>query len=177
MTELICHKCQKAGNAPPAYRLECAGDPQTEVKGTIKCLRCNIERPFAMRGNYLQQIDITLPGAQSDRIIKSVPLDIKEDIQEAERANFAQCYKSCVAMCRRALQLSLIEKKINDQPLGKMLKEALDKNMLTSDTYSLATSIKGFGDTAIHRKDIIEPDDVPLVIRATVKMLNELFKQ
>jgi len=172
MTELICPKCHKEGKGQ-GIRLECVGN--IKVKGIIRCLQCQHERPFTMVSGYISALDIALPGAQSDRLDQLVPTDIKEDIREAERANYAQCYKSCVAMCRRALQLGLIDKKITDQPLSKMLSEAKDIELLTKDTYNLATSIKGYGDIGMHRKDILDPMDVNMVIHATVRMLNELF--
>ena len=107
----------------------------------------------------------------------SVPDDIKEDIQEAERANYGQCHKACVTMCRRALQLSLIDKGIEDKPLGQMLEEAKGiKKLLTDETYGLAKSIKHFGDIGAHRKETIDPEVARLVIYATVRMLNEIFK-
>jgi hypothetical protein len=172
MTELICPKCQNEGKGQ-AIRIECHGD--IEVKGIIRCLLCQHERPFTMTSGYIRELDTSLPGAQSDRLNQSVPADIKEDIREAERDNYAQCYKSCVTMCRRALQLGFIDKKIADKPLSKMLLDAKDANLLSSDTYSLATSIKGYGDIGTHRKDILDPMDVNMVIHATVRMLNELF--
>ncbi len=59
-----------------------------------------------------------------------------------------------------------------------LLKEAKNvKKILTDDTYNLATSIKGFGDITIHREEEIEPEEAKLVIYATVRMLNELFKE
>jgi len=38
-----------------------------------------------------------------------------------------------------------------------MLKDALGKALLTTDTNSLATSIKGFGDIGMHKKESLEP--------------------
>jgi len=79
-------------------------------------------------------------------------------------------------MCRRALQLALIDKDIEDKPLSKMLKEAkTPKKLLDDDIYNLATSIKGFGDIGVHRREKLEPQEVNMVIYATVRMLNELF--
>src|SRR4030042_2498874 len=121
MVELDCPKCleQKRSNC---VKLEVfSGD--YEIRGTIRCLKDQHERPIVMTKNYLQQLDVSLPGEQSSRLNLSVPDDIKDDIREAERANYAQSYKDCVAMCRRALQLSLIEKGIADKNLTAMLQE------------------------------------------------------
>ena len=106
-----------------------------------------------------------------------MPSDIKDDVRESERANYAQCYKACVAMCRRALQLSLIDKGIEDKPLGKMIEEARSsKKLLTDNTYNMAKSIKSYGDIGVHRTEKLEPKEVEIVIYMAVKMLNELYK-
>lgn len=173
MTELICPKCYGV-KTTGVIRVECVGD--AKMWGIIQCLNCQHEFPFTMVRNYMQKLDVALPGAESDRLNPSVPDDIKDDVREAERANYAQCYKACVTMCRRALQLSLIDKGIKDSGLSGMLREALNKNLLTQDIFSLATSIKGYGDIGAHRKDHLEPQDVNMVIHAAVRMLNELFQ-
>ena len=172
MTELLCPKCIELEQAT-SIRIDCAGD--VRVKGIIQCLECQHEFPFVMFRSYIQRLDIALPGAQSDRLNSLVPPDIREDIQEAERANYAQCYKACVTMCRRALQLGLIDKGIGDAPLSKMIKDALDNKLIEQKAYDLATSIKGYGDIGAHRREKLEGQEVNMVIYATVRMLNELF--
>jgi len=57
-----------------------------------------------------------------------------------------------------------------------MLKEALKQKFLEQKTYDLATSIKGYGDIGAHRREHLKPEEVNMVIYATVRMLNELFK-
>ena len=150
-------------------------DRQAKMWGIVQCLACGHEFPLTIVNDCIQKLDVALPGVQSDRLNSSVTPDIKEDIQEAERANYSQCYKACVAMCRRALQLSLIDKGIEDKPLGQMLNDALNAKLLTQDTYNLSTSIKGYGDIAVHRREIIEPEEAKLVIYTTVRMLNQIF--
>ena len=175
MNELICPNCQETGNVS-AYRLDYFGD--IEVKGIIMCRTCKHERPFKTSQNYIQMIDIDLPGTQSNKLISSVPSDIKEDIKEAERANYNQCYKACVTMCRRGLQLGLIDKEIPDQGLGKMIDGAYAKGLfLDKNTYTFAKTIKGLGDIGAHRRENLEPQEVNMVIYTTVKVLNELFSK
>jgi hypothetical protein len=174
MVELDCPKCleQKRSNF---LKLE-VFSRDYEIRGTIRCLKDQHERPIVMTKNYLQQLDVSLPGEQSSRLNLSVPDDIKDDIREAERANYAQCYKACVTMCRRALQLGLVEKNIADGKLSVMLKEARASNKLEQNTFDLATTIKSYGDIGVHRNEKLEPEEVKLVIYAAVRMLNELFK-
>lgn len=173
MPQIICPNCH--GKRRTHYiAVEC--EYQAQMWGIIKCLACGHEWPITIDSGYIKKLDIALPGMQSDQLNTSVPSDIKGDIQEAERANYAQCYKACVAMCRRALQLSLIEKEIGDKPLSKMLEEAKGNNKLTDNTYTMATSIKGYGDIGVHRTEKLEPKEVEIIIYMAVKMLNELFK-
>lgn len=173
MPDVICPKCH-GERRTEEIRVTC--QPGAKMWGIIQCLECGHEFPITLDRGYIQKIDIALPGAQSNRLNSSVPSDIKGDVGESERANYAQCYKACVAMCRRALQLSLIDRGIEDKPLSKMLEDALNAKLINQDTYSLSTSIKGYGDIAVHRREIIEPEEAKLVIYTTVRMLNELFK-
>jgi len=130
-----------------------------------------------MRNGHIRKLDTALPILQSDKLASDVSPDIREDVKEAERCHYHQCYKACVTMCRRALQLSLIDKGIEDKPLGKMLEDAHKvKKLLTDDTYTQAKSIKHFGDIGAHRQEAIEPEVARLVIYTTVLMLNESSK-
>ena len=173
MTELLCPKCIEKKQAV-TFSVRCTGS--TKMWGIIQCTKCLHEMPFSVYHDHIQKLDIALPGTQSGNLNPSVPDDIKDDVREAERANYAQCHKGCVAMCRRALQLSLIDKGIEDKPLRKMLEEAkTSKKLLNDDTYNLATSIKGYGDIGAHRTEKLEPKEVEIVIYMAVKMLNELF--
>ena len=173
MTTVICPKCH-GERRTEEIRVDC--QPGAKMWGIIQCLECGHEFPITMDRGYIQKIDIALPGQQSGRLNPSVPADLKDDVKEAERANYSQCFKACVAMCRRALQLGLIEKKIPDGSLGGMIESAKNQKLIEQRIFDLATSIKGFGDIGIHRKEELEQQDVNMVIHATVRMLNELFK-
>jgi hypothetical protein len=172
MAKIICPNCH-GKKRREAISVEC--HPEAKMWGIIQCTACGHELQITMDGGYIQKLDISMPGVQSDKLTSLVPSSIKEDIQEAERSNYSQCYKACVAMCRRALQLSLIDKGIEDKPLGKMLRDALTESLLTQNTYNLATSIKGYGDIGVHRTEELEPKEVEIAIYMAVKMLNELF--
>lgn len=171
MPVVYCPKCASKGGH--YITITCRDD--AKISGILQCLECGHELPITIVNDCIQQVDLALPGIQSDRLNSSVTPDLIEDIQEAERANYAQCYKASVTMCRRALQLGLIDKGIADGALSKMLEDALKTKLLEQKTYDLATSIKGFGDIGAHRREQLEPEEVNMVIYATVRMLNELF--
>ena len=172
MPQLICPQCQ-GGERPRPITVECV--PQAKMWGIIKCLNCGHELPITIESGFIQKLDMNLPGYQSNNLNSSVPSDIKEDVEEAEKANYAQCFKASATMCRRAVQLGLIDKGILDAPFGGMLHQALSQKLLTQDLYNLATSIKGFGDIGAHRRENLEPQEINMLIYATVRMLNELF--
>ena len=172
MPAINCPICQGKERVQPII-LGC--ENHAKMQGIIQCLACGHEFPITIVNDRIQKLDVALPGVQSDRLNSSVTPDIKEDIQEAERANYSQCYKACVTMCRRALQLGLIDKEIGDAPLSEMIKDALKKTLIEQKTYDLATSIKGYGDIGAHRREQLDAQEVNMVIHATVRMLNELF--
>lgn len=172
MANLVCPICF-GSKRTSVFNVDCT--PDAELKGIIRCLMCQHELPITIRNGFITKTDVALPGAQSEQLHQSVPPDIKEDVKEAERAHYNQCEKACVTMCRRALQLGLIDRGVTDKPLSVMLNEALDKHFIDQKSYYLATSIKGYGDIGAHRRDELNPQEVNMVIYATVKMLNELF--
>lgn len=172
MTEILCPVCEKQWS-DPMFTVRCTGN--SKMWGIIQCTRCLHEMPFSMYHDRIQKLDVALPGTQSDHLNPSVPDDIKDDVREAERANYAQCYKACVTMCRRAVQLGIMDKGIPDAPFQKMLNGALRQKLISQDIYNLATSIKGYGDIGAHRREQLDPEDVRMVIHAAVRMLNELF--
>ncbi len=173
MPTVNCPKCQGKERINPII-LRC--EHSAKIQGIVQCLMCGHEFPITIVNDCIQKLDVALPATQSDKLNSSVTPDIKEDVKEAERCHYHQCYKACVTMCRRAVQLGLVDKGIADTHLSQMLKNALSEKKLEQDTYNLATSIKGFGDIGAHRRETLDPDDVRMVISAAVKMLNELFK-
>lgn len=174
MASIKCPVCH-GKSRDSAISVEC--NPQAQMRGIIKCLACEHEWPITIESSFITKIDVSLPGAQSDKLGDLVPTDLKDDVKEAERANYSQCHKACVAMCRRALQLGLIEKGIPDGGLGGMIESAKTQKLIEQKIFDLAMSIKGFGDIGVHRKVELESQEVNLVIYATVRMLNELFKE
>ncbi len=175
MPYVACPNCHgKTGGRIHEIYLKCG--PLAKIQGIIQCLSCEHEFPITIVDDCIQKLDVALPDIQSDGLNSSVPSDIKDDVRESEKAHYNQCDKACVTMCRRALQIGLIDKGIADSPLSVMLKEALTQKLLEQRTYDLANTIKGYGDIGAHRREDLEPEEVKMVIYATVKMLNELFQ-
>lgn len=174
---ILCPRCYKQGGGEGKRQSSINVDCQNEARltGIIKCLVCGHEVPIIVENGFIQKLDIEVAGGQADKLNSSIATDILDDLREAERNYHNQCFKSCVTMCRRALQLGLIDKGIEDKPFSVMLSKARTNEILTDNTYNLATSIKHFGDIGAHRREELDSDETRLVIYATVRMLNELF--
>ena len=94
-----------------------------------------------------------LPIAESRRLKRDVIDGIRQDVEEAEEAHFYGLYKSCAVMCRRAMQLGLIEKGIKDGPIGVMLTKARDKGVLSDcEAYQIGLAVSGYGGKGAHDK-------------------------
>jgi hypothetical protein len=144
-----------------------------DLKGVIHCQVCGHEFPVSISDGCVQELGVSFSGAQSGRLNPYVPTVIKQDIEEAEKAHYASCNKSSVTMCRRAFQLALIDRGVVDAPLSKMMKDSV--SLLSGDTYTMANTIKAYGDIGVHRREILESQKVELIISITVDILNELF--
>ena len=99
-----------------------------------------------MIDDQILTVDTQLPVAESRKLNEDVPDGIKQDVQEAEGAHFAQNYKSSAVMCRRALQLALEDKMKprgkHRMTLGPLLDEAMERQppLFRQQTYQLAIS-------------------------------------
>ncbi len=179
IADMLCPKCKASGSAK-AIRFQCslpyhANDrPPIEIRGIMRCLKDQHEWPFVMSEGFIEELATALPGSYSRALNASVPADRREDIQEAERANWAQCYRAAAVMCRRAVQLGLVEKGIADTKLSSMIEDAVKKKLLLQ-TAKLAEAVKLFGDIGAHRLPDVKPEEVTMTIYASVEILNELF--
>ena len=151
---------------------------KSELRGVLKCPHDGLQWPIAIINDIPQEIATRLPVASSDDL-DGVPAGIVEDIREAERVHFSQCYKSSTVMCRRALQLAL-EVKLNatGKTLRPLLGDAMNQSppLLRQQTYAFAQRVLDVGNTGAHDKDIaVTAHDVMVIIHDTVAILNELF--
>lgn len=149
---------------------------QVRLEGIIICLDDGQRRPIKLVNNMIDETGPTMPVNESSNLIEAVPDGIKQDIEEAERDHFSQSYKSSVIMCRRAMQLGLVDKGISDGPLTRMLDKAKSDGVLNSDrAYAMAQGIKDFGDAGAHRTEILTDSQVRTVIYASVNLLNDIY--
>ena len=144
-----------------------------EAVGIITCLRDNHRMAFRLlHGDPATPARLLENSADlSPRFEADFP-GLKQDVEEAETCHAAQSYKGAVVLCRRAMQLSIIECGIADAPLTNMLGQI--EQHLSPATYALAQSVKNLGDQGAHRLEEINEPESATMIWAAVKVLNEL---
>ncbi len=150
-----------------------------ELRGIVTCDDGH-KWPVAIKTNdVIVATDSIMPVVASADLNTGVPLGLRQDIEEAEHAHFAQVYKASVVMCRRAIQLGFTEPPHNiaDGPFSTMLKQAQTKSPppLSPRGFILTEGVKDYGDVGAHRKEEISALDARTVISHAVTVLNELF--
>lgn len=146
-------------------------------RGALTCLACDHRWPLQMRNFEITYTAPEFPASESQNLSPNVPQGLIEDIEEAERCHYGQCYKAGVVICRRAIQLGLEERGVSDAAFSKMITnaQALTPPLLTPSTFALVDGIKELGDRGAHRTENVTANDLQVAIYAAVKALNELF--
>jgi hypothetical protein len=100
-------------------------------------------------------------GTPDEKLDKSIPADVAEDFQEAIRCQWVKSYRSCVVMCRRALQTSVLALKAQGDTLVKQIDNLAAKGVITTPLKDFAHEIRLTGNAGAHSDslhDIKEPD-------------------
>ena len=140
-----------------------------------------LERLYALAwdADVIKSTEEMMPVVASPSLHAAVPPGIVQDIQDAERAHFAQIYTASVVMCRRAAQLGLTEPPHNipDGPFTRMIEDARQKTPqpLSARGFMQIEGVKDYGDGGAHRVEEISAADATTAIISTVAVLNELF--
>ena len=103
-------------------------------------------------------------GKPNDHVEDAVPLPIRPDFAEALRCQWIKAYKATVAMCRRAIQASAIEKGTSaKKKLVEQLDELAAKTIITEPLRQMAHEIRLTGNVGAHPdedglQDVTEQD-------------------
>ena len=130
LPEIRCPVCsmlrEQGSSAPhPLLTIDCHRTHSTRGRILLEgIVTCEAEEhpdgshsmPIRIRDNVIESTDPGMPISESRNLDSQVPDGIVQDVEEAERAHFTRCYKASVIMCRRAMQLGLIDKDIPDGP-------------------------------------------------------------
>ncbi len=181
MADIQCSRC---GNLARVHFAPAAGQRGyfLEIKGIVGCENDGHGWPLTIRstqdGGIIRETATALPINESSKLnLATTPLGLIQDVEEAERSHFANCYKASVVLCRRALQLALEDKGCVGRTLGPLLADARAKAkpLLSVRADAMAEGIKDYGDTGAHRKDDIDGDAARQVIFVTAMVLRELY--
>lgn len=115
------------------------------------------------------------PFEEKDINLKGVPEDILEDFKEAVKDNGATSYKSCVMMCRRAIQNAAEDKgaKPGARPVDQ-LKELKEKGVLYPNLFTMAEKIRVMGGKAAHPQDGKNPEKYTVDDETDLAVLDEV---
>lgn len=183
MADLVTVECAQCGQHAGLglSRTPRSNDPRyLEFRGIVTCSVEGHEWPMAIKtDNIVQFTEQMMPVLESANLNSKVPPGLVLDIKVAERAHFEQLYRPSTVMCRRAVQLGLMESPhcIPDASFSKMLDDAkaMTRPPLSSRGFLLAEDVKKYGDAGAHRTEDISPGDARSAIFSAVKVLNELF--
>lgn len=174
--DLVCPICE-ATKDRSGRQIGVNSSGNGEIQGIVTCLADGHQMSFHLVRNTMRSASQELPLGTITSSLGIVPAGLVEDIREAQRALLFGAYKACAVMCRRALQLGLLDRRIKDAPLSRMLNEARKKypNKIDDEVYSLAMSIKNLGDKGAHRREEVTRDQAYVAVLAAAKMLGVLF--
>jgi hypothetical protein len=101
-------------------------------------------------GYVVRQKIIDFYPKRTPKIDKSVPANIANDYIEAIKCFDVGAPKASVAMCRRALQSSVVEKGATKDKLNDQIDELCDKGIITKDIREWAHEIRFMGNIGAH---------------------------
>ena len=180
MPRIECDKCGRSAELRLTTSQSWPDAPKLELRGVVTCSGDGHQWPLAIRtDNLILSTEQMMPVMESANLNQGVPPGIVQDIQEAERAHFAQLYKASVVMCRRACQLALAEPPHNipDGPFTGMIRaaQAKDPAPLSAIGFIHLEAVKDYGDLGAHKTKEVSAGDARSAIFSAAKVLDELF--
>ncbi len=154
----LCPHCPNQSYFRPvgaAYIEQILGRQGNRIVNAAQCESCKGfilvvgERPFQQQPYTL--VDVYPLGKPDDRVDDAVPDEIKPDFREALRCQWVKAYKATVAMCRRAIQASALEKGASPKKkLVEQIDELAGKGLITKPLQRLAHRIRLTGNVGAH---------------------------
>jgi hypothetical protein len=90
-------------------------------------------------------------GKPNDSVDLTVPEKIAEDFREALRCQWIRAFKATVAMCRRAIQASALEKGASrNKKLDKQIDQLATKGTITEALRQMAHQVRLTGNVGAH---------------------------
>nr|AQS33895.1 hypothetical protein [uncultured archaeon] len=113
-----------------------------------------------------------LPSLTDERI----PLNIKNDIQEAKLCFSVGAFRACAAMCRRAIQQACIKEGAAKADLDKQIDDLKAKGIITEQISKWAHSCRFLGNDAVHPEHPeVTENDAKNVLNLAEQLMNILY--
>ena len=117
--------CPKCGYPIEISLQRHGGYPGIRLDGTLTCLRDNFRWPIRIQDDTIRFLGMGNVEPRTAALDESsTPIGLRDDLQEAERALEAECYKASAMMSRRVIQLALEDKGAKGRTLGPVLDHA-----------------------------------------------------
>lgn len=150
----------------------------TSYQGQVTCKECQAHQYIATQDGRLvfSNVQGTFLDAIRDILIWRIPQERLNDVAEAAHVLLQSALKSCVVMCRRCIQGTLLDKNVPDQPLGRMIASAETQGLITKELADQLRVIKLFGDVGAHPDDQALNDVTQFNAAFCVQLTKEVLK-
>ncbi len=170
MPEIICLNCSS--------NLSLDITTYWTYQGDVKCRHCGTIMGIHTIGGQLQSSPI-LKGPKLIKI-NDLPLNIEYDVVEAQICQLIQAYKSCVVMCRRALEQICDDKGANGGNLKDKIKSLYDNRLISPDLFDAFNEIRYFGNYGAHPKDDllsgVDQSNAQSVLEVTIHVAQHVYE-
>jgi Domain of unknown function (DUF4145) len=116
------------------------------------------------------------PNSQPSTFASSIPEKVKEDLAEGMRCFYANSYKACVAMCRRALQ-NMAKQYVEARDIADQIKELRSKGFITEALFNAAQEIRQFGAYGAHPQNDMLDEVTPEIATSIIELVNQFTEQ
>lgn len=161
----FCRKCRnKVRGIIKAGPVTTNFSSDTDLWLILKCPTQFCELSFVIYDNLNSRIRrvYPFPEFEADDYNPSIPEKVRKDIAEAKRCFYADAYKGCVTMYRRAIQNIVLDKisdpGIEKKKLWEQIDELFNKEFITKHLQETAHEIRHFGNYGAHPSDDLLDD-------------------
>jgi endogenous inhibitor of DNA gyrase (YacG/DUF329 family) len=154
--------CPKCGKTVPLEKVadtmtgfgssseDLIGDPDYDYE-ICKCPQCG-QPVFVKFDTREKRIAEAFPYSNvlPSSFEKPIATKVREDLADAMRCFYAQSYKGCVAMCRRAFQNIARDWGIKARDISEAIKEMRDEGIITESLARAAQQIRPNSERMVH---------------------------
>lgn len=134
---------------------------------------CNAcDNPLLVLNNGAKVFPAPLPTPTS----KDIPLEIRDDLDEAKICISAAAYRAAAVMARRAMQVAAKEKGATEDKLVSQIHELQKLGKITTDLKEWADAVRWVGNDAAHPNDAkVAEQDAKDVLHLAEQFLHVLY--